>query len=46
MCLMATGLIERAADSSDGRAVRVLLTMAGEQVLARLSALHVTSSGV
>ncbi|MGH3781581.1 MAG: MarR family winged helix-turn-helix transcriptional regulator [Pseudonocardiaceae bacterium] len=34
------GLIERAADPSDGRAVRVVLTKAGEQVLARLSALH------
>lgn len=34
------GLIERAADPSDGRAVRVLLTKAGEQVLVRLSALH------
>ncbi|HXT45658.1 MAG TPA: MarR family winged helix-turn-helix transcriptional regulator [Pseudonocardiaceae bacterium] len=34
------GLIERAADPSDGRAVRVLLTKAGERILARLSALH------
>jgi DNA-binding MarR family transcriptional regulator len=34
------GLVERVADPDDGRAVRVLLTRAGEQVLARLSALH------
>ncbi len=34
------GLIERTADPSDGRAVRVLLTKVGEQVLTRLSALH------
>ncbi len=34
------GLVERAADPSDGRAVRVLLTKAGERVLVRLSALH------
>jgi DNA-binding MarR family transcriptional regulator len=34
------GLVERGAHPSDGRAVRVLLTAEGEQVLARLSALH------
>jgi DNA-binding MarR family transcriptional regulator len=34
------GLVERSAHPSDGRAVRVLLTAAGQQVLARLSALH------
>jgi DNA-binding MarR family transcriptional regulator len=34
------GLVERAADPDDGRVVRVLLTGRGEQVLARLSALH------
>jgi DNA-binding MarR family transcriptional regulator len=34
------GLVERVADRDDGRVVRVLLTRAGEQVLARLSALH------
>jgi DNA-binding MarR family transcriptional regulator len=33
-------LVERASDPSDGRAVRVLLTSAGEQILGRLSALH------
>jgi DNA-binding MarR family transcriptional regulator len=34
------GLVHRAPDPSDGRAVRVLLTDAGDEVLARLSALH------
>ncbi|MGH3800719.1 MAG: MarR family winged helix-turn-helix transcriptional regulator [Pseudonocardiaceae bacterium] len=34
------GLVERGAHPSDGRAVRVLLTPEGEQVLAHLSALH------
>jgi DNA-binding MarR family transcriptional regulator len=34
------GLVERSADPDDARAVRVLLTELGEQVLARLSALH------
>lgn len=34
------GLVERSAHPSDGRAVRVLLTAEGQQVLARLSALH------
>jgi DNA-binding MarR family transcriptional regulator len=34
------GLVERGAHPSDGRAVRVLLTPQGEQVLAHLSALH------
>ncbi len=34
------GLVERGAHPSDGRAVRVLLTTEGQQVLARLSALH------
>jgi DNA-binding MarR family transcriptional regulator len=34
------GLVERGAHPSDGRAVRVLLTPEGEQVLVRLSALH------
>ncbi|HYH32707.1 MAG TPA: MarR family winged helix-turn-helix transcriptional regulator [Pseudonocardia sp.] len=36
----AEDLVERAADPDDGRVVRVLLTERGEQVLARLSALH------
>jgi DNA-binding MarR family transcriptional regulator len=34
------GLVERAADTDDARAVRVLLTDQGEQLLGRLSALH------
>lgn len=34
------GLVQRAADPDDGRVVRVLLSDRGEQVLARLSALH------
>jgi DNA-binding MarR family transcriptional regulator len=34
------GLIQRVPDPSDGRAVRVFLTDAGDEVLARLSALH------
>jgi DNA-binding MarR family transcriptional regulator len=34
------GLIARMADPDDGRAVRVQLTKKGEQILARLSALH------
>jgi DNA-binding MarR family transcriptional regulator len=34
------GLVERGTHPSDGRVVRVLLTPHGEQVLARLSALH------
>lgn len=34
------GLVHRAPDPSDGRAVRVLLTNGGDEVLARLSALH------
>src|SRR6476619_4800058 len=34
------GLVERGAHRSDGRVVRVLLTAEGQQVLARLSALH------
>jgi len=34
------GLVERAAHPDDGRAVRVSLTPWGQQVLARLSALH------
>jgi DNA-binding MarR family transcriptional regulator len=34
------GLVERAPDPDDSRAVRVLLTDLGEQILARLSALH------
>jgi DNA-binding MarR family transcriptional regulator len=34
------GLVERSADPDDARAVRVLLTELGEQVLGRLSALH------
>lgn len=36
----AQGLVERAAHPDDARAVRVLLTHDGEQLLARLSALH------
>jgi DNA-binding MarR family transcriptional regulator len=36
----AEGLVERAADPGDGRVVRVVLTGRGEEVLARLSALH------
>jgi DNA-binding MarR family transcriptional regulator len=36
----AEGLVERAAHPDDRRVVRVLLTGRGEQVLARLSALH------
>ncbi len=34
------GLVERAADPDDARAVRVVLTDRGEQLLGRLSALH------
>jgi DNA-binding MarR family transcriptional regulator len=34
------GLVERAAHPDDARAVRVVLTEDGEQILARLSALH------
>ncbi|MHA6793921.1 MarR family winged helix-turn-helix transcriptional regulator [Pseudonocardia bannensis] len=34
------GLVQRAAHPDDARAVRVLLTPEGDQVLARLSALH------
>ena len=34
------GLVERTADPDDARAVRVLLTEQGEQLLSRLSALH------
>ena len=34
------GLVERVADPDDGRAVRVLLTRTGDEVLVRLSALH------
>ena len=34
------GLVERAPDPDDARAVRVLLTDRGEQLLARLSSLH------
>lgn len=34
------GLVERAPHPDDARAVRVLLTENGEQILARLSALH------
>jgi DNA-binding MarR family transcriptional regulator len=34
------GLVERAPDPADARAVRVLLTGDGQQILARLSALH------
>ena len=33
-------LVQRVPDPSDGRAVRVVLTAAGEDILARLSALH------
>jgi DNA-binding MarR family transcriptional regulator len=36
----AQDLVRREAHPDDGRAVRVLLTPKGEQVLARLSALH------
>ena len=36
----AQGLVRRTADPDDARAVRVLLTEAGEQLLGRLSALH------
>ena len=36
----AQGLVERTAHPGDARAVRVLLTSAGETVLNRLSALH------
>jgi DNA-binding MarR family transcriptional regulator len=34
------GLVQRTTDPDDARAVRVLLTEAGEQLLGRLSALH------
>jgi DNA-binding MarR family transcriptional regulator len=34
------GLVERAPDPDDARAVRVLLSRRGEQLLGRLSALH------
>jgi DNA-binding MarR family transcriptional regulator len=34
------GLVERTADPDDARAVRVVLTRHGDQVLGRLSALH------
>jgi DNA-binding MarR family transcriptional regulator len=34
------GLVQRTADPDDARAVRVLLTDEGEQLLGRLSALH------
>jgi DNA-binding MarR family transcriptional regulator len=34
------GLVEREAHPEDARAVRVVLTSVGEQILARLSALH------
>ncbi|HEX2075113.1 MAG TPA: MarR family winged helix-turn-helix transcriptional regulator [Geodermatophilus sp.] len=34
------GLVERAPDPEDARVVRVLLTEAGEDILARLAALH------
>ncbi|WP_308283062.1 MarR family winged helix-turn-helix transcriptional regulator [Pseudonocardia nigra] len=34
------GLVERTAHPDDGRAVRVVLTMQGEEILGRLSALH------
>ena len=34
------GLVERAPHADDARAVRVLLTVQGEQILGRLSALH------
>ena len=36
----AEGLVRRDTDPDDARAVRVLLTPAGEQVLSRLSTLH------
>ncbi len=36
----AQGLVQRTADPDDARAVRVLLTEEGEQLLGRLSALH------
>jgi DNA-binding MarR family transcriptional regulator len=36
----AQGLVERAPDPDDARAVRVHLTADGQQILARLSALH------
>jgi DNA-binding MarR family transcriptional regulator len=36
----AQGLVERAPHPDDARAVRVLLTRGGEQILTRLSALH------
>ncbi|WP_370588663.1 MarR family winged helix-turn-helix transcriptional regulator [Pseudonocardia sp. C8] len=36
----AQGLVERAAHPDDARAVRVLLTTAGDRILTRLSALH------
>ena len=36
----AQGLVERAPHPDDARAVRVLLTHDGEQILTRLSALH------
>jgi DNA-binding MarR family transcriptional regulator len=36
----AQGLVYRAADPDDARAVRVVLTDQGEQLLGRLSALH------
>jgi DNA-binding MarR family transcriptional regulator len=36
----AEGLVQREADPDDARAVRVLLTDHGEQLLGRLSALH------
>jgi DNA-binding MarR family transcriptional regulator len=34
------GLVQRTADPDDARAVRVVLTVDGEQLLGRLSALH------
>ena len=36
----AQGLVERTADPDDARAVRVVLTEKGEELLGRLSALH------
>jgi len=36
----AQGLVHRTTDSDDARAVRVVLTHQGEQLLGRLSALH------
>lgn len=36
----AQGLVERAPDPGDARAVRVLLTDDGQRILGRLSALH------